>query len=1266
MLRSYQLEANASINAAFAAPAGNRCVVKMFCGTGKSHVMSQGSFLRDARVVVYVFPSLGLIKQFTTTYLADVAKPLLCVSSEAGATTDSATIRRFFEENAGTPIVVAVTYQSMETFWENVPSPVDVVCFDEAHHVVAPSYQPLVFNNPLIRRAVFFTATPVNENGVVMHDPDHQERSHCGPLAYEYNYLRGVAEGYLNPFDVRVDFFLVPEAAAAATTTTIRIYESIARAVATSGNTRVLTFHADVNNAESDTSVSNFVDEAALRDAFRRVYAAEFPDVTVPTGVRMVALSSSSSARERDAILADLDTAGNNDDVFVISSCRTIGEGIDTRNATMCVFVDPKSSPVAIIQNIGRIVRRVPGVWRPRSTILIPCVVDGEKYGACGDDDGRDAAIREDLVTPTGNFGGILNVLAALRQEDEALYDACVASASSSSSTERRQCENVEAFEASSELCDDIATDDEDGDTCAATSSSCSLTFHAPADVQLLWRCASPLDFSKAVSSVIIDCDVVAFDPMEKARGIVERARQRVAGGGRLMPRQIMNPKHEDEKNEDHDALILQRWKRALLQGKGLKSCPNIARDYLDVELPGWRIMRDLEASAMLAARDIVQRAQARVAVGGALLPRSHVANKNSQEARDAAKLMTWKMGLKGVGHWNCPLIVCEFLDIEMIGWRAERDVDATALQTAREIVQRARARVAVERALLPRQIAKPKTHDEKEETRDATKLSSWKMALKGIGFSRCVDALRDYLDKELTGWRDERNLEATALQTAHEIVQRARARVTVGGALLPRANRKPANDDEKQQARDTAKLNTWKMALKGVGSGKSYDVVCEYLDKELTGWRDERNLEAIALQTAHEIVQRARARGTSTNSASLPRHISKPKNDDEKKENDDVSRLDYWKKALKKENPSQRHDIVCKYLDAELPTWRAERDLEAVALHAARDIVDRARARVAGGGAPLPRQIEKPKNDEELLQKKDAQKLSDWEFALKGKKNGSNCPDATRDYLDEELPGWRDDRRATKKHKTAATVATTTATPSPSPSFVFTEPPPSVTPPLLDAHPPLPPPAALPSPSSQPPPPPPPLSPLSALHQRYKTLASRTLAAEFAADPGAWHAYHALAEKNEASRVPRDAVIRKMGELKSRRAKRVVDMGCGKAWIARHFFGDARFAFTNFDHVAVDALVTPADISAVPLDDDSVEIAILCLAMWGSNCATYVAEAARVLETNGLLYVVEPTRRWLNDDGAEHRLRALLVSTGFRVMEEDVQKFSLFVCSKA
>jgi ubiquinone/menaquinone biosynthesis C-methylase UbiE len=113
----------------------------------------------------------------------------------------------------------------------------------------------------------------------------------------------------------------------------------------------------------------------------------------------------------------------------------------------------------------------------------------------------------------------------------------------------------------------------------------------------------------------------------------------------------------------------------------------------------------------------------------------------------------------------------------------------------------------------------------------------------------------------------------------------------------------------------------------------------------------------------------------------------------------------------------------------------------------------------------------------------------------------------------------------------------------------------------------------------------------------------------------------------------------------------------------------DPRFAFTNFDHVACNALVTKCDISALPLDDDSTEIAILCLAMWGSNCASYVEEAYRVLETHGLLYVVEPTRRWRDESASggasTHRLRALMETCGFKIMEERIEKFSLFVCCK-
>ena len=35
-------------------------------------------------------------------------------------------------------------------------------------------------------------------------------------------------------------------------------------------------------------------------------------------------------------------------EIYIISSCETIGEGVDTKKANMCVFADPKSSVTKI------------------------------------------------------------------------------------------------------------------------------------------------------------------------------------------------------------------------------------------------------------------------------------------------------------------------------------------------------------------------------------------------------------------------------------------------------------------------------------------------------------------------------------------------------------------------------------------------------------------------------------------------------------------------------------------------------------------------------------------------------------------------------------------------------------------------------------------------------------------------------------------------------------------------------------------------------
>ena len=75
---------------------------------------------------------------------------------------------------------------------------------------------------------------------------------------------------------------------------------------------------------------------------------------------------------------------------------------------------------------------------------------------------------------------------------------------------------------------------------------------------------------------------------------------------------------------------------------------------------------------------------------------------------------------------------------------------------------------------------------------------------------------------------------------------------------------------------------------------------------------------------------------------------------------------------------------------------------------------------------------------------------------------------------------------------------------------------------------------------------------------------------------------------------------------------------------------------------------------------------------MWGSNCEEYIQEALRILESNGLLYIIEPTKRWsekdeigniINDPGM--KLKNLLEENNFQINEQDIQKFTLFICRK-
>ncbi|KZF25374.1 hypothetical protein L228DRAFT_244198, partial [Xylona heveae TC161] len=97
----------------------------------------------------------------------------------------------------------------------------------------------------------------------------------------------------------------------------------------------------------------------------------------------------------------------------------------------------------------------------------------------------------------------------------------------------------------------------------------------------------------------------------------------------------------------------------------------------------------------------------------------------------------------------------------------------------------------------------------------------------------------------------------------------------------------------------------------------------------------------------------------------------------------------------------------------------------------------------------------------------------------------------------------------------------------------------------------------------------------------------------------------------------------------------RVADLGCGDARLAQMFTSDKAAAkklkleISSFDLQSPSPLVTKADMANLPLKDGSVNVAIFCLALMGTNWIDFVEEAYRILHWRGELWVAEIKSRF-------------------------------------
>jgi hypothetical protein len=161
-----------------------------------------------------------------------------------------------------------------------------------------------------------------------------------------------------------------------------------------------------------------------------------------------------------------------------------------------------------------------------------------------------------------------------------------------------------------------------------------------------------------------------------------------------------------------------------------------------------------------------------------------------------------------------------------------------------------------------------------------------------------------------------------------------------------------------------------------------------------------------------------------------------------------------------------------------------------------------------------------------------------------------------------------------------------------------------------------------------------------SVMNGRWNHTRSTNLHERLANDPTEWEQYHRLyrERRKEWSVVPAITIAERL----ARRAPglRVADLGCGEMILADALNG--RHVVLGFDHVALDDRVTACDISALPLEDESVDVAVLSLALMGANCADYLREAHRTLRFEGQLWLAEAVSRIDDEDAFAASLERL------------------------
>lgn len=421
------------------------------CGIGKTLIAMWVHEQMNAGTVLFVVPSLALIKQTLDSWAKNCNVPFsyLCVCSDSTVaaieeddihivssdvdfpvTTNPSDIQKFLSGTAEKKIVF-VTYNSLDAVSNALCETnydFDLGIFDESHRT-AGTKDSLMFVYGMdnqyipIKKRLFMTATErlvsprlksmVEDAENVIFSMD--DISKYGPTLASLNFGQAIEKGVICDYKIVVCTITendIADLVATRKIVTTELGDSqstasidillkevlIAKVMKELNVKKVISYHSYVKNAKTFVNGNNEVHPVG------DIIDAILSD-TSSTSTYTSHVNGAMSAGERKKILETF----ANSERGLISNAKCLTEGIDVPAIDAVYFVDPKNSMIDIVQAVGRALRKSPSKQSSCSYIVIPIVIPNK-------------ASLFSHIAPS-SFDTLHNVIQAMRSQDSSLAD---------------------------------------------------------------------------------------------------------------------------------------------------------------------------------------------------------------------------------------------------------------------------------------------------------------------------------------------------------------------------------------------------------------------------------------------------------------------------------------------------------------------------------------------------------------------------------------------------------------------------------------------------------------------------------------------------------------------------------------------------------------------------------------------------------------------------------------------------------------------------